>query len=398
MSNGEERLLIIDDELKMAKIVAKGGEMSGYVTAYTDKADEFFHRLATWCPTVVVVDLQMPDTDGIELLRAMAAQGATAKVVVCSGIDARTIDTTIRLGTELGLEMGGAMNKPVRLAEIRSLLEKLKSGSDTAGLDGLRQAIENDELFLAYQPKIDLHTGAAVGAEALVRWQTPTGATLPPDSFLPYAEENGLMGPLTEWVMRNAVDQVAQWAAADFHINLAVNISATNLHDLSLPDALAEMCRASGLKANNFTLELTETASMRDAAKMMDVLARFRIKEFSLSIDDFGTGYSSLVQLQRLPFSEIKIDRSFVFGMDKIKENAVIAKTVIDMGHNLGLQVCAEGVENEASLEMLKEYGCDFAQGYLISKPIAASDIPPFFAAHERGLDDDRKRSIQGAA
>ncbi len=384
MSDGDARLLIIDDELKMAKIVAKGGEMCGYVTAYTDKADEFFHRLATWCPTVVVVDLQMPDTDGIELLRAMADQKVTANVVVCNGIDVRTIDTTIRLGTELGLEMRGSLNKPVRLAEIRNLLESLKAPSDSGGLDALSRAIDKDELFLAYQPKIDLHTGAAVGAEALVRWRTPSGTVMPPDSFLPYAEEHGLMGSLTDWVMRNAVDQLAKWAADDFCINLAVNISATNLHDLSLPDSLADMCHAAGLKANSFTLELTETASMRDAAKMMDVLARFRIKDFSLSIDDFGTGFSSLVQLQRLPFSEIKIDKSFVFGMDTIKENAVIAKTVIDMGHNLGLQVCAEGVENEASLRMLKQFGCDFAQGYYFSKPIAASDIPPFFAAHER--------------
>ena len=397
MSNDEERLLIIDDELKMAKIVAKGGEMSGYATAYTDQADEFFHRLGSWSPTVVIVDLQMPDTDGIELLRAMAAQSITAKVVVCSGIDARTIDTTIRLGTELGLNMGGAMNKPVRLAEIRTLLENLKSGPDTAGLDNLRKAIENDELFLMYQPKIDLGAGMAIGAEALVRWQTPTGAVLPPDTFLPYAEERGLMGPLTEWVMRNAVDQLAKWAADDFDMNLALNISATNLHDLSLPDALAEMCLDAGLKPNTITLELTETASMRDAAKMMDVLARFRIKDFSLSIDDFGTGYSSLVQLQRLPFSEIKIDKSFVFGMDKIKENAVIAKTVIDMGHNLGLQVCAEGVENEASLELLKNFGCDYAQGYLFSKPIAAEEIPAFFAAQERS-DRTVARPRKGAA
>ena len=398
MSDGEERLLIIDDELKMAKIVAKGGEMSGYVTAYTDKADEFFHRLATWCPTVVIIDLQMPDTDGIELLRAMAAQGATANVVLCSGIDARTIDTTIRLGSELGLEMRGALNKPVRLAEIRELLENLKSGSDKDGVDGLGKAIENDELFLVYQPKIDVRAGTAVGAEALVRWRPPSGAIMPPDTFLPYAEENDLMGPLTNWVMRNAVDQMAKWAADDFDMNLAVNISATNLHDLSLPDSLAEMCHAAGLKPNNFTLELTETASMRDAAKMMDVLARFRLKEFSLSIDDFGTGYSSLVQLQRLPFSEIKIDKSFVFGMDKTKENAVIAKTVIDMGHNLGLQVCAEGVENEASLEMLRSFGCDYAQGYFFSKPIAADDIPPFFAAHERARDNGPTHQRKGAA
>ncbi|MCG8547056.1 MAG: EAL domain-containing response regulator [Alphaproteobacteria bacterium] len=386
MTNTGDRLLIIDDEPKLAKIIARGGTMSGYAAEYTDQPDAFFSKLRAWQPSVVVVDLQMPQTDGIEVLRIMAEVGSDAKVVVCSGIDMRTIETAMRLGGELGLNMAGALNKPVRLAEIRELLEGLKSDSFETSRDNLNKAMRDDELFLVYQPKVDLRSGSVAGVEALLRWRTPAGIVLPPDSFLPFAEDQGLMDPLTDWVLQHAVDQLKQWTADGLQINLAVNISATNLNDLTLPDTLSELCRAADLPPSNLTLELTETATMNDAAKMMEVLARFRIKEFSLSIDDFGTGYSSLTQLQRLPFCEIKIDKSFVIGMDHAKESAVIAKTVVDMGHNLGLAVCAEGVENEPSLEMLRAFGCDYAQGYFFSKPVEAADIPQFFSPKARPL------------
>lgn len=376
MRHKANRLLIIDDELKMAKIIAKGATMSGYQANYTDQPDEFFRRLKEEQPGVVIIDLQMPETDGVEVLRQMAEFGCLAKVVVCSGIDMRTIETALRLGSELGLTMVGALNKPVRLAEIRELLESLKSGSDEASVESLNTAIKNDELFLVYQPKVNLRSGRVTGLEALLRWRTASGVIMPPDSFLPFAEDQNLMDPLTDWVLKHAVDQLAKWTAEGYQINLAINISASNLHNLSLPDTMAGLCNAAGLHPAHFTLELTETATMDDAAAMMDVLARFRIKEFSLSIDDFGTGFSSLTQLQRLPFSEIKIDKSFVIGMDRTKESAIIAKTIVDMGHNLGLEVCAEGVESEPSMEMLRDFGCDYAQGYFISKPVVASEIP----------------------
>jgi len=158
-------------------------------------------------------------------------------------------------------------------------------------------------------------------------------------------------------------------------------VSAANLHNLKLPDKIGDLCAEAGIAPERVTVEITETASMSDPAKMMDVLARFRIKRFSLSIDDFGTGYSSLTQLQRLPFSEIKIDKSFVIGMEKIEESAIIAKTVVDMAHNLGLLVCAEGVENHAVLAMLQGFGCDFAQGFHFSAPVAADKVPDFVNA-----------------
>jgi EAL domain-containing protein (putative c-di-GMP-specific phosphodiesterase class I) len=195
------------------------------------------------------------------------------------------------------------------------------------------------------------------------------------------AEEQGVIDEVTDWVLRNAIRQLGFWKAEGMDMNVSVNVSASNLHNLKLPDQIAALCADAGVAPECITVELTETASMGDPAKMMDVLARFRIKNFSLSIDDFGTGYSSLTQLQRLPFSEIKIDKSFVMAMDKTKDSAIIAKTVVDMGHNLGLRVCAEGVESEKVLSMLREFGCDIVQGFYFSAPVAADKVRDFVAA-----------------
>lgn len=375
------RLLIIDDELALAKVVAKGGKLSGYETAFTDDPDEFIRLLEDWKPSVVVIDLQMPQKDGIELLRGMAEKRCAAKIIVCSGIDARTLDTAKRLGTELGLSMAGILSKPVRLAELNETLAGLSVAEFEADTTSLRQAILNDDLYLLYQPKVALTTGKVVGLEALVRWKTPYGEVVPPDVFIPMAEEQGVIDEVTDWVLRNAIRQLGFWKAEGMDMNVSVNVSASNLHNLKLPDQIAALCADAGVAPECITVELTETASMGDPAKMMDVLARFRIKNFSLSIDDFGTGYSSLTQLQRLPFSEIKIDKSFVMAMDKTKDSAIIAKTVVDMGHNLGLRVCAEGVESEKVLSMLREFGCDIVQGFYFSAPVAADKVRDFVAA-----------------
>ena len=375
------RLLIIDDEVSLAKVVAKGGKLSGFESAYTDDPEEFLRLLKEWEPSVVVVDLQMPNKDGIELLRIMAENRCTAKIIVCSGIDTRTLETARRLGTELGLFMAGVLSKPVRLAELNEVLNGLSVGDFQPDPSSLRQAILNNDLYLLYQPKVALKTGKVVAVEALVRWKTPYGQVISPDVFIPMAEEQGVMDEVTDWVLRNAIGQLGRWKTEGMETSVAINISAANLHNLKLPDKIADLCVQADLSPERVTIELTETASMGDPARMMDVLARFRIKRFSLSIDDFGTGYSSLTQLQRLPFSEIKIDKSFVLDMEKTEESAIIAKTVVDMAHNLGLLVCAEGVENEAVLSMLRDFGCDFVQGFYFSAPVAPDKIADFVRA-----------------
>ena len=184
------------------------------------------------------------------------------------------------------------------------------------------------------------------------------------------------MDALTHWVLREAIRQASKWRHSKCQLDLAVNISASNLNDLNLPDTIAELCEKEGVNSSHVTLEVTESITISELAKTMDILARFRVKDFALSIDDFGTGFSSLSQLQQLPFSELKVDKSFVSDMDCNRDSAVIAKAVIDLGHNLGLTVCAEGVENEEVLRMLHEFDCDYVQGFHISKPVEAVDIP----------------------
>lgn len=376
-----DTLLVIDDEQAFGDFVSKVGVAAGFTVVVTDQPEEFFEHLRME-PSVVMLDMQMPQMDGIELLREMASRKCSSKVLVASGLDMRTIDTVHRLGRELGLGMEGALRKPVRAAELRELLTRLKGCRFEPTAEGLKRAIAKDELFALFQPKVAIPTKRCVGVEMLLRWKEPGGTLVSPDQIVPLAEQEGLIDALTDWVLRHGIAQAGEWQRMGLDLKLSVNVSASNLHDVTLPDRIEAMCRSAGLSATQLVVELTETATMRDATRLMEVLARLRIKGAELSIDDFGTGYSSLVQLHRLPFTELKIDKSFVTTMDR--ETEVIANAITQLGHALGLTVTAEGVETQAVFERLAELGVDQAQGYLLSRPIPAADIPGFVHASRR--------------
>src|SRR5439155_24694724 len=216
------------------------------------------------------------------------------------------------------------------------------------------------------------------GAEALVRWNHPTRGLIAPEQFIQLAEEDDAIHSVTDRVVAEATRQAAQWHAADLPLEVAVNISASDLEDLDLPDRLEQHCLNAAIDPNAITLELTETGAMREAVQMMDVLTRLRLKGFKLSIDDFGTGYSSLVQLQKMPFSEIKIDQSFVMQMRTNQGCRVIVEIIINLAKKLGLRSLAEGVEDEAALHSLIDMGCDMAQGFHLCRPIGAARIDEF--------------------
>ena len=247
--------------------------------------------------------------------------------------------------------------------------------------DELARALARRELRLDYQPKVDLTSGAVTGVEALVRWEHPTRGRLGPDSFIPLAEQSGLIGELTRWVMRSAVGQWLRWREVGLEISIAINFSGRNLDEIDFPDVLERLCRSSDVPCTQFVIEITETAAASDEIKMMDIATRLRLKGFRISIDDFGTGYSSLVQLQRLPFSEMKIDKSFVIQCVTSRESLVIVKAIIDLAHNLNLKVVAEGVETSAVLELLRRLGCDLAQGYFVGRPMEGPRLPAWVSA-----------------
>jgi diguanylate cyclase (GGDEF)-like protein len=237
----------------------------------------------------------------------------------------------------------------------------------------LRHCIERDQLLLHYQPKVDLLNRKILGVEALVRWRHPTGGLLYPDSWVPLVERIGLIAPLTRWVLNEAFHQLRVWRDAGLDLTMAVNLSTRSLETFAIVDMVAELSETWGVPPERLTLEITEGALINAAAPA--VLERFHVMGERLSIDDFGTGYSSLAYVQRLPVDEVKIDKSFVIDLSANEDNATIVRSIIDLGHNLGLTVCAEGVEDERAQAMLLDYGCDNAQGYLISRPLAADDL-----------------------
>ena len=243
-------------------------------------------------------------------------------------------------------------------------------------LSELRRALEADQLSLHYQPKIDLKSGRIIGAEALIRWRHPKRGMVAPDQFIGLAEQGGLIKPLTRWVLQQAIDQANQWLRQGTRLPVSVNISARNLHDPQLADQVSALLDEKQVPAEMLELEITESAMMADPPRAAQTLRQLQERGVEMAVDDFGTGYSSLVYLSKLPVAEIKIDKSFVLGMSARKEeDTVIVRSTNDLGHNLGLKVVAEGVEDRRTYDLLASFGCDAAQGYYMAKPMAARDF-----------------------
>jgi len=242
-------------------------------------------------------------------------------------------------------------------------------------LGELRRAIEQQQLVLHYQPKVDAHTGRVLGVEALVRWQHPEHGLVQPDDFIPLAERTGLIAPLTHDVLDQALRQCQAWQQAGHELPVAVNVSARRLLDLAFPDEVAGLLARWQVPARLLVVEITESTIMADPQRALEVLGRLHELGVELAIDDFGTGYSSMAYLKTLPVHELKVDRSFVMQMTSSTRDAVIVRSTVDLGRNLGLRVVAEGVEDPATWDELDALGCDAIQGYHISRPVPPDDL-----------------------
>ncbi|MBV9212467.1 MAG: EAL domain-containing protein [Actinobacteria bacterium] len=258
----------------------------------------------------------------------------------------------------------------------------------------LRRAMDETELVLYYQPKVDLETGQARGVEALARWHHPERGLLSPDEFIPLAERSNLLRPMTLYLLDTALRQCNSWRTRGLEVSVAVNLSMQNLIDLRLPNDLARLLTSWRLPPGSLELEITESTIMADHRRAMTILTRLNKMGVTLTVDDFGTGYSSLAYLQSLPVSAIKIDKSFVLSMAEDPANATIVQSTIDLGHNLGLQVIAEGVENQESYAKLAALGCDYAQGYFLSRPLSPEKATAWLEAFS-GRDDPLEASAE---
>ena len=250
----------------------------------------------------------------------------------------------------------------------------------------LHRAIDNNQLFLVYQPKINLQTGRVTAVEALARWQHPKNGLIPPDQFIPMAERTGFIKSLTMWGLSAGLSQAHDWSQQGFKIPVSVNLSARILDDGSFPDALEELLRTHQVGPDQLELEITESVIMEDPAHALEILTRISRMGVALSIDDFGTGYSSLEYLKKLPVNTVKIDKSFVIHLTKDENDAQIVRSTIELAHNLRLKVVAEGVENREVWDRLVVLKCDEAQGYYMSRPLATPEMTKWFCESPWGF------------
>ncbi len=314
-------------------------------------------------------------------------------------IDGHTIDVRASIGIALAPQHGDNLDDLLRRADL-AMYEAKRSGAGyalfaaaqeeslgrrLALLHDLRQCVANDELVLHYQPKVELTTLKTSGVEALIRWNHPTRGFLMPADFIPDIENSELMLPITKWVINEALRQLRIWRDQGYDLTMAVNLGALSLvHGPGLLEDVDEITRRWGIPPGKLTLELTESALLDTT--IPDLNERLKEMGQHLSIDDFGTGYSSMAYLQRLPVNEIKADRSFVMTMASEADDAVIVRAIIDLAHNLSRSVVAEGVEDEATMEMLLAYGCDTAQGYYFTRPLPADQLAVWLESSPFGL------------
>ncbi len=336
---------------------------------------------------IVICDLDMPGMDGIQFIRHLAEQKLAQGVIVLSAMEAVLIRTVEDMAQAHGLMVLGHMPKPMSRTRLRELLELYftEQAENNAcpiaakelifGEEELEKAIHDNQFVLYYQPKVLLKSGQMMSVEALARWHHPEAGVISPVHFIPLMESSGLISPMTTKMIDLALEQIRLWREQGRNIAVGVNLSAAILSNTDLPDMLIQKTRDLNIPTELLNLEITESSLIQNAALSLETLARLKLHGFSLSIDDFGTGYSSMQQLNRIPFSELKIDRSFVSNASHDKTHRAIVEANISLAHKLNMQTVAEGVETIDGWQLLHELNCDLAQGYFIAKPMPADEI-----------------------
>ncbi|MDP2821101.1 MAG: EAL domain-containing response regulator [Sulfuritalea sp.] len=394
------RLMVVDDEPFMRKLLGRLLETLGYTSVSAQASGgEALEALAGpfGPPDLILLDLNMPEMDGIEFVRHLVERCYDGSLVLISGEDERMLQAASKLVQAHRIKVLGHLHKPVVPEALAALLAKwtppvsgrprvVKASYDA---EAVRAAIANRELVNYYQPKVAVSDGRVVGVETLVRWQHPADGMVFPDQFIGVAEASGLIDELTRTVLSAALTQTRAWRDAGLDLRVSVNVSMDNLVALGFADYAAAAAATAGVPPADIVLEVTESRLMADLRAPLEILTRLRLKRFRLSIDDFGTGHSSLAQLRDMPFDELKIDRGFVHGASANPTLRAILESNLNLARQLGMEVVAEGVEDEEDWDLLRRTHCDLAQGYFIARPMPAAEISGWILKWQARLRDD---------
>lgn len=345
-------------------------------------------------PGLLIVDLEMPVMDGAALLVELQRRQIDMPIFVLSSRERSLLDSIQEMGLVLGLRVEAVMQKPLRAESLREALQGLggrqrrrrRPARVAVGAEDLRLAMSRGEIGVHFQPKADLRSGVVRGVEALARWTHPRLGAVAPEQFVPLAERSGLIHALTTQVLGQGLRQAGRWQSMGLHLSLAVNVSPLLLDHPGLADEFDAMAREHQVPAERIVLEVTESALVSQLGVALGTLAQLRLRGFGLSIDDYGTGFSSMRQLARAPFTELKIDRSFVAGAPARDSLQVMLRSSIEMANQLGLVSVAEGVESVEEWRLLQDCGCSVAQGWLIAQAMPGEALPQWMHSERQRL------------
>lgn len=379
------RLLVIDDDILVFAIIKKEAELYGYEVKWVPDLENLKGLFPSFDPSLIILDLKMGELDGIVVIHYLQQVSYKGFLMLMSELDSKLIIAAEKVVKTNKINIMHSIRKPLQISLLRELLIEHSYRAEIISAEQILNGIVENQFLVYYQPQISVSSKKVYALEALLRWRYTSKTMLNPNQFIPYAEKTKTLIPLTFWVLNQVLEDMTRWETQNINPAVSINMPLSILNDPANTDLILLTIKKKKIPFVRLVLEMTETGMISLPNLAIDITSRFRISGMSLAIDDFGTGNASLSNLHKLPFNQLKIDKSFICNLDTDLESQKIVKAVVDLGHNLDMTIVAEGLENRESFAILEKFGCDSAQGFLIAKPMPESDLLPWLKEMREG-------------